>query len=147
WPFTALLGPLGSLNVVLAAAPALAAWGAYLVCNRLTHRFWPSVAGGFLFGFSAYIAGNMVGFVNLVVIFPIPLLVYLVIRRVEGSLGPMAFVAGFAATLVGLFSVSTELFATTTFFGGIAFVGAFAFGTGIRRTLLRTGVLVLLAGV
>ena len=31
WPVTALFGPLVSLNVLLAVAPALAAWGAYLV--------------------------------------------------------------------------------------------------------------------
>ena len=46
WPITALFGPLVSLNVLLAVAPALAAWAAYLVCNRLTHRFWPSFPVG-----------------------------------------------------------------------------------------------------
>jgi hypothetical protein len=146
WPITAAFGPLVSLNVVLAVAPALAAWAAYLVCNRLTHRFWASFAGGCLFGFSAYLSSNMNGWVNLVLVFPIPLLVYLVIRRVEGSLGPVAFVAGFAATLVGLFSISTELFGTATVFGAIAFIGALAFGTQIRRPLLRTGALVLVSG-
>ena len=125
----------------------MAAWAAYLLCNRLTHRFWPSFVGGFIFGFSAYMAGNLVGFANLIVIFPIPLLAYLVVRRVEGSLGPVTFVAGFATLLVGLFSVSTELFATTAFFSALAFGGALLFGAGIRRQLLRTGALVLLAGV
>ena len=147
WPITALIGPLGSLNVIFATAPAMAAWAAYLLCNRLTHRFWPSFVGGFIFGFSAYMAGNLVGFANLIVIFPIPLLAYLVVRRVEGSLGPVTFVAGFATLLVGLFSVSTELFATTAFFSALAFGGALLFGAGIRRQLLRTGALVLLAGV
>ncbi len=146
WPVTALLGPLASLNLLLVMAPALAAWAAYLMCNRLIHRFVPSLAGGYLFGFSAYFAGNMVGFVNLMLIFPVPLLVYLVIRRVEGSLGAVAFVAGFAALLVGLFSVSTELFGTATMFGAVAFAGAIAFAGSIRRRLLHTSALVLLAG-
>jgi hypothetical protein len=146
WPITAAFGPLVSLNVLLAVAPALAGWGAYLMCNRLTHRYWASVAGGCLFGFSAYMGANMVGFVNLVLVFPIPLLVYLVIRHVEGSLGPVAFIAGFAALLVGLFSISTELFGTATLFGAIAFLGALAAGRQIRRQLVRTGVLVLLSG-
>jgi hypothetical protein len=146
WPVTALFGPLVSLNVLLAVAPALAAWGAYLVCNRLTHRFWASFLGGCLFGFSAYMGANIVGFINLVLIFPVPLLVYLVVRHVEGSLGPVAFVAGFAALLIGLFSISTELFGTATLFGAVAFLGAIAFATEIRARLVRTGGLVLLAG-
>ena len=84
--------------------------------------------GGCLFGFSAYMSSNVNGgFVNLVLVFPIPLLVYLAIRNVEGSLGPVAFVAGFTALLVGLFSISTELFGTATVFGAIAFLGALAF--------------------
>src|SRR5262249_58890485 len=87
WPITAVFGPVVSLNVLLAVAPALAAWAAYLVCNRLTHRFWASFAGGCLFGFSAYQGANMLGFINLVLVFPIPLLLYLAVRRVEGSLG------------------------------------------------------------
>ncbi|HVD68999.1 MAG TPA: hypothetical protein VNF25_09955, partial [Actinomycetota bacterium] len=146
WPITAVFGPLASLNAWLAAAPALAAWAAYLVCNRLTHRFWASFAGGCLFGFSAYMGANIIGFMNLVLIFPIPLLVYLAIRNVEGSLGPVAFVAGFTALLVGLFSISTELFGTATVFGAIAFLGALAFSKEIRRPLLRTGGLMLLSG-
>jgi len=147
WPITAMFGPLASLNALLAAAPALAAWAAYLVCNRLTHRFWASFAGGCLFGFSAYLSSNVNGgFMNLVLVFPIPLLVYLAIRNVEGSLGPVAFVAGFTALLVGLFSISTELFGTATVFAAIAFLGALAFAKEIRRPLVRTGGLMLLAG-
>jgi hypothetical protein len=147
WPITAVFGPLASLNAWLAAAPALAAWAAYLVCNRLTHRFWASFAGGCLFGFSAYLSSNVNGgFMNLVLVFPIPLLVYVAILNVEGSLGPVAFVAGFTALLVGLFSISTELFGTATVFGAIAFLGALAFAKEVRRPLLRTGALMLLSG-
>jgi hypothetical protein len=53
---------------------------------------------------------------------------------------------GFTALLVGLFSISTELFGTATVFGAIAFLGALAFAKEIRRPLLRTGGLMLLSG-
>src|SRR6266516_4157783 len=53
-PVTKLFGTLVSYNVLLLAAPTLAGWGGYLVCNRVTHKFWPSVFGGYLFGFSTY---------------------------------------------------------------------------------------------
>ncbi|TMK34331.1 MAG: YfhO family protein [Actinobacteria bacterium] len=145
WPITAVFGSLVSLNVLDALAPALAAWAAYLVCHRLTHRFWASMIGGSLFGFSVYVTSN-VGLVNLSLIFPIPLLVYVTVRHVEGSLGPVAFVTGFAALLVALFSISTELFGTAVIFGAVAFLGALSFGREIRRRLFRTGTLVLLAG-
>jgi hypothetical protein len=146
WPITRLFGSLASLNLLLVAAPALAGWAAYLVCHRVTHRFWASVAGGYLFGFSAYVVANVAGFVNLVLVFPIPLLVYLVIRDVEGSVGPVTFVAGFTALLVGLFSISTELFGTATIFGAIAFGGAFLFAADLRRRMVRTAGLVLVSG-
>ena len=93
WPVSATFGPLVSLNLLKVMAPALASWAAYLACHRLTHRFWPSIVGGYLFGYSAYVLGNM-GFLNLILVFPIPILLYLTIRDVEGSLGPVAFVAG-----------------------------------------------------
>jgi hypothetical protein len=143
---TAVFGPLASRNLLLAVAPALAAWAAYLVCHRLTHAFWASLAGGCLFGFSAYMATNMDGYINLVLIFPIPLLVYLVVRSVEGSLGRVAFVVAFAAALIGLFSISTELFGTAALLGSLAYGGALLFGSELRRALLRTGALILIAG-
>jgi hypothetical protein len=146
WPVTATFGPLASLNLLLAVAPALAAWAAYLLCVRVTRSFWPSVAGGFLFGFSAYFATNMAGYPNLVLIFPVPLLAYLVVRRVEGSIGDAAFVAGFAACLVGLFSISTEVFGTAAALGATTVGGALIVSTDLRRRLVRTGVLVLVAG-
>jgi hypothetical protein len=125
WPITRLFGTLAAYNILMLLAPALAAWAAFLVCRRLTHRFWPSVAGGYLFGFSTYMATQMQSHLNLVLIFPVPLAVYLVIRRFEGSLGVPAFVAMMSLTLLGLFSISTELFATALLFGAVA--GTIAF--------------------
>jgi hypothetical protein len=145
WPITAAFGSLASFNVTMIVAPALAAWAAYLLCRRLTGRFWASFVGGYLFGFSVYLAGE-IGLPNLVLVFPIPLLVYLVVRRVEGSLGPVTFVAGFSALLVALFTISTELFGTAAIFGGIAFAGGLVFGPEFRRPLLRAGGSILLAG-
>ena len=88
----------------------------------------------------------MIGFINLILIFPMPLLVYLVIRRTEGTYGPVAFVAAFTACLVALFSASTELFGTATIFLGFAYVVAVIFAGRARRELLKTGLLVALSG-
>jgi hypothetical protein len=141
WPITAVFGPLAAYNVLVLSAPALAAWAAYLVCHRLTETFWPSLLGGFLFGFSSYVATQM-NHPNLSLVFPIPLAVYLLIRRLEGSLRPGSFVALFSLTLVGLWSISIELFATATMFAGIALVIALAFASHDRRHLLRATLLI-----
>ena len=137
WPITKVFGSLVSYNLLMLLAPALAAWAAYLVCNRLTNAFWPSIVGGYLFGFSTYMIGQMSSHVNLVLMFPVPLAVYLVIRRLEGSLGLVAFCGWLFLTLLALFSISTELFATTALFGGIAFLLAVAFAAD-RRAVFRT---------
>jgi len=145
YPLTAAFGTLVSLNVLLLLAPALAGWATYLVCHRLTQRFWPSVLGGLFFGFSTFIAGHMVDHLNLVMIFPVPLAVYLVIRRIEGSLRAVSFVGLLTLDLLFLFGVSTELFATATLFGAIAFVLALIAARRDLGTVFRAGLLVALA--
>ena len=147
WPVTRLFGPIISYNVLMALSPALAAWAAYLVCNRVTRAFWPSLMGGYLFGFSTYMVGQMHGHVNLVLIFPVAIAVYLVVRRIEGSLDRLPFVAWLAVTLIGLFSISTELFATTVLFGGLAFACAIVAAGHDRAPVFRVGLEVGLACV
>jgi hypothetical protein len=144
WPITEAFGSLASVNVAMLLGPATAAWAGFLVCRRVTEAFWPSLAGGYLTGFSSYMAGQMFGHVNLVLIVPAFLGVYLVVRRVQGSLGAVAFVGLLALAVIGLFSVSTELVATASLFGAIAFLGAWAFGGGARGRIFRAGLLAIL---
>jgi Uncharacterized membrane protein, required for N-linked glycosylation len=141
WPITRTFGSLVSYNVALLLAPALAGWAAYLVCHRITRRFWPSMLGGYIFGFSAFMIGHMHGHLNLVMVFPAPLAVYLVIRWFEGSIGAVRFVALFTLTQLFFFSITTELFATTAVFGVVAFVFALVAGRDRWRRLLETGLL------
>ncbi|HEX3299120.1 MAG TPA: hypothetical protein VHW68_03305 [Actinomycetota bacterium] len=134
WPVTAAFGPLVSYNVLVLLCPVLAGWAAYLLCRRLSDRFWPSVAGGATFGFSAYMAIQL-NHPNLALAFPIPLLVYFVVRRLEGSLGRPTFVVLAAITLLALWSISIELFATTTLFGSLAYLIALIAAGPDRRRL------------
>jgi hypothetical protein len=138
WPVTVTFGALVSSNVLAVAAPALAAWGAYLVCRRVTEgRFPAALLGGYLFGFSSYMVAQMRGHVNLFLVFPVPLLVYLVIRWFDGSLATRRFVPLLALVLVGEFSISTEVFATMTLFGAIAMLGLVAFAPELRSRVLE----------
>lgn len=139
WPVTEAFGPLASVNLAMLLAPALAGWAGFLVCRRVTERFWPSLAGGYLVGFSSYMVGQMYGHVNLILLFPAILGGYLVIRRVEGSIGAWPFVGFMALVVVGLFTISTELVATASLFGAIALLGAFAFAGEARGRILSAG--------
>ena len=145
YPITSFFGPLVSYNILMALAPALAAWAAYLVCHRVTGAFWPSLLGGYLFGFSTYMVDQMHGHVNLVLIFPVPLAVYLVVRRVEGSIGIVAFIGYLALALIGVCSIMLETFATATLFGVLAFACALAVAGRDRSRVFRVGLEVALA--
>ena len=133
WPVTEAFGALVSYNLIAVLSPVLAGWATYLLCRRLTGRFWPSLAAGFVFGFSAFMTSQL-NHPNLSLTFPIPLAAYLTVRRVEGSLGRVVYVALLAATMLALWSISIEVFATATMFGAIAFVIALiAAGRDRRR--------------
>jgi hypothetical protein len=138
-PVTLVLGPIVSSNILALLSAPLAGWGAYLLCRRITHSFWPALAGGYLFAFSTYMVGQMRGHLNLTLVFPIPLAAYLVVRRVEGSLSRTKFIALLALVLVAEFSVSTEVFLTLGIFGGVALLGALLFGgPELRRVMVPT---------
>ena len=71
-PVTLVAGPLVSYNLLMLAAPPAAALACYRLCRELCHRFWPSLLGGFLFGFSPYVLGQAVAqHLNLVMVWPL----------------------------------------------------------------------------
>ncbi len=147
-PFTLAFGPVFSENLLFLLGPALAGWAAYLLCRRVVDSFWASVAGGFLFGFSAYMSAQMVGHLHAVLVFPVPLAAYLVLRRLDGTLSPVRFVALMALTLLAELSISTEILGTLVLFGAIAMAGAFVGGSPeVRKGLLSVTRLVAVAGV
>jgi hypothetical protein len=139
WPVTKLFGPAASYNVMTLLAPALSAWTAFILCRRITQRFWPSLVGGYVFGFSTYELGHLRGHPNLSLVFLLPVCAYLVLRRYDGSLSTRAFVPLMTVVLVGEFSISIEVFATTTVFGVLTLAASLLVLTqNGRRRLLRT---------
>ena len=83
WPVTALWGPVASYNLLALLACPLAGWAAFLLFRRVTGRFWPSVLGGYVFGFSTYLLGHLAMHVNLELVFVPPLCAYLFLRRLD----------------------------------------------------------------
>lgn len=136
-PITARFGPVVSYNLLCLLAPALAGWSAFTLCRGLCGRWLPAFAGGAIFAFSSYMLVEIGAHLVLILVFPIPLAVHLVICRLDHRLERFAFVAALAATLAATFLISLEIFATLTFFGAIALALGWAFGAAAARARLR----------
>ena len=148
WPITAAFGPVVSYNLLMLSAPVAAAWTAFALCRHVTGSFWPAVAGGYLFGFSTYELGHLAAHLNLVMVFLVPLCVLLVLKRIDETIGPRAFLGLLVAALAGQFLFSPEVFATMTAFGVLAvLIGLFVWKGQERERLYETAVLVGLAYV
>ena len=137
-PITLAFSPAVTWNVIQLCAPALSAWTAFLLCRHLTGRVWPSLIGGYIFGFSPYMLLEMTGAPYLTLVALLPVFVLLVLRRVEGSIGRRRFVVAMTAALTGQYLISSEVLASATLFGGIALVLAFGLFASIRPALLDT---------
>ena len=121
-PFTFTLGPVASYNILMLLAPVLAATAAYILIFHLTRKFWPSLIGGFIFAFSSYEIGQLMGHLNLAFICLIPLCIYLVLLLFENQIGSIKFIALMALALFFQFLISTEVFATLTVLGVIILI-------------------------
>jgi hypothetical protein len=113
-PLTLAFGALVSYNVACVLLPALAAWTAFLLCRHVTHSFWPSLAGGYLFGFSSYMLGALEGHVHLSSVFLLPLVALFVLRYLDGSLGGRGLAIRLGVLLALELGFSTEVAFTLT---------------------------------
>ena len=119
YPVTRFFGPVVSYNLWCVLAPAAAAWTAFILCRYMTQSFWPGLLGGYLFGFSSYIVGQL-GHPDLVTVFPVPIVALLVLLKFNKAISSWLFVSALTVTLTFQFLSSPEVFATMTLFGAMA---------------------------
>jgi hypothetical protein len=120
YPITRAWGPIVSANVLHLVSPALAGWSAFVLCRYIVPRFLPAWLGGYVFAFSPYMLGGMIGSVFLMLVFPLPLAVRATLRRLAGETSPGGFVTIMTSLLVVQFLLSPEIFASGALFGTIA---------------------------
>jgi hypothetical protein len=136
-PITLLAGPLVAYNVLMLAALPAAALAAYALCRELTHRFVPALIGGYIYGFSPYLLGQTVAqHLNLVQIWPFPLIALLAVRYLRGSLRARWLVAGTAALGAIVLGSSLELLALAAPVAVIALIVAYATAAAPRPRIL-----------
>jgi hypothetical protein len=138
-PLTLTAGPVVSFSVLTALAPPLSAWAAFVLCRRLTSKFWPALVGGAVFGFSAYeTRASAAGQLDLAYSLLLPILAYLVVAWWQRSISPRTYVILSAATLTAQFYLFTETFADLTAILTISLVIGFAVaGRAYRPMVLR----------
>ncbi|HKM62107.1 MAG TPA: hypothetical protein VJY39_06415 [Acidisphaera sp.] len=147
-PITLLAGAAASFNILSLSGPPLAAWSAYLLARQLKCRVPASLFCGFVFGFSPYEFGQLLGHLNLNQIFLVPLVALLAVRRVQDELPRRGFVAWMAVVLLLQFGLSSEVFATLCVFGATTWaVFAIAAHAELRRKLLQLAPELALAGL
>jgi hypothetical protein len=147
-PVTALLGPIFSYNILSILSCALSAFTAYLLCRRLLKKELPSVIGGYLFGFSAYEFAQLTGHLNLTLVFLIPVMVHVALRRVNREISRRAYVVLLALLFILQAGFSTELLAECVGFGLVLLIAAWFLVPRPQRSLI-SGLVVetLIAGV
>jgi hypothetical protein len=135
-PLTWLFGAVVSYNVATLLMPGLAAWTAFLLCRHITRSLWPSLVGGYLFGFSAYMAGQIGAHMHMDSVFLLPLVALVVLRFVEGELGGRGLVVRLGPMLALQLAFSTENTFTYTLALGTAIALGFLFAPSARRRLV-----------
>ncbi len=148
FPITVLGGAVLSYNLLSLMAPVLSAWTAFLLVRYLTGDWAAALVGGYLFGFSSYENGQLLGHLNLDLTFLMPIAVLLCVRRAQGHLGRTGFVTALAVTLLVQLGLSSEILATLCFLGAITWAIFIAFAPKTDRPgLWRLAIDIVFAGV
>ena len=145
-PVTLGFGPAVTYNLIQLAAPALSAWTAFLLCRYVTGRVGPSLVGGYVFGFSPFELAHLTGGPFLALVPLLPVLLLLVLRRLDGELSRRRFLIWMVLTLVGQFLISTEVLLGAILFAALTGVIAYGLLAPRRAELRAVAGLVLTAG-
>lgn len=135
-PLTSALGPVATFNLLTLLCLPLAATTAFLLCRYLTSSPWAPLFGGYVFGFSPWMLSHLLGHLTVLMIFPVPLMVLVTLRRLDGELGARTFSFTLTALIVALFLCWPEALATATLFGGCAIALAWITAPPMRTCLL-----------
>ncbi|MGO9800574.1 MAG: hypothetical protein ACLPQ0_14025 [Candidatus Binatus sp.] len=136
-PLQLTVGEPATYNIIVMLMPPLAALAAFLLCRRVTGAFWPSVLGGYIFGFSSYVLGQVLGHLVCIAIFPAPLIGLITLKRLDDEISAARFAVMLAALLVTEFLCSVDLFATLTLVCGLSLLLALVVFDGDARIRLR----------
>jgi hypothetical protein len=135
-PLQLTVGEPTTYNLLVTLMLPLAAFSAFLLCRR-SSAFWPSVLGGYIFGFSPYMLGQALEHLLLVAVFPVQLIALVTLKRLDDEITARRFAIVLAALLIAQFLCSVELFATLTIVAGFSLlIGLALFRDDLRARLV-----------
>jgi len=138
-PITFSLNALTSFNIIGLASPVLSSLSMFFLVGVITKKPVPSLLTGYIYGFSTYELGQLLGHPNLYVTFCVPILISLFILRYQLKIKRIIYIILSTLFLCLQFGISTEIFATFLTFSGISLLLLFAFlETEKRIKLLKT---------
>jgi hypothetical protein len=122
-PITLTLGPLAAYNLFMWVAIPISALAMYLVMRRVTGSRPAAFISGLVYGFTSYEIGQAYGHLMLSFIPLPPIILYVVYRIVVLQKGtPRRNGLLLALLLTAQFLISSEVMATTVFFGAVGAV-------------------------
>ena len=144
WPITWAWGPVVSWNLLRWMEPSSAGLGAFLLCRYVTGgALWPSIFGGYLFGFSPYMLGHMLGHLSFVTTFPLPLAALVVLLKLDDRLAVWSFIGLFAGLVVLQFLSTQELLADAAVIGFFVMVASIILApSDLRSRLIKAAALI-----
>ncbi|HTQ26009.1 MAG TPA: hypothetical protein VMI09_15070 [Candidatus Binataceae bacterium] len=136
-PVTRTLGAVAAYNILCLLCPVAAGSVAYMLCRQIVREFVPALLGGFVFGFSPYLACKLLGDIDLALVPMLPLVAYLTLRALNETMRRRTFVVLLALVLDAQFLIFIETFATMTMSAAIALAIALLVTEGSDRARVR----------
>jgi hypothetical protein len=133
-PLTLALGPVATYNILCLISFPINGFAVFLLCRYITRDYAASLLAGYIFGFSPFMLGQLLcGHLHMMLVFSVPLCVYLVLRRVGERITRRDFTLLLSLLLVAQFLLSLEVFATMTMLGAFALLSVLSFGSDRTR--------------
>ena len=135
-PLTIMFGPIFSWNLLSLLAAPLNAFCAFLLLKHLYKNNAAAFLGGYVFGFSSYVMGQLLGRLNLDFVCLIPLAVLFFVMHIKNEINKYYFIAIMAIIIFLEAGISTEILATATLFGFTSIILFLIFENGLRKKIL-----------
>ncbi len=121
-PVTLFGNAILSYNLVALLSPVLAATAMFALVYYLTKKYWAAVLSGYIYGFSSFMLGQLLGHPQQYAIFLLPMIVLLYILLLKTKIKPLYFVIFTSLLLVLQTGISLEITMTFMLFGALFWI-------------------------
>ena len=135
-PVTLLGSALLSFNLMALLAPVLGATACFYLLYYLTKKFIPALLGGYVYGFSSFNLGHLLGHPQMYADFLLPIIALLFMLYFDRRIRKWPYIILTSALLALQFSISEEIFATFWFFSIVTMILFYWLSPQIRRQLI-----------